>query len=77
MRAITRFEIPDGYSIKDVTTEYARFINNITLHLVKGTINEHEFNMNVPFINKFILKMKKMNMTQVKKWQYIALSVAI
>lgn len=59
VRAITRFEIPDGYSIKDVTTEYARFINNITLHLVKGTINEHEFNMNVPFINKFILKMKK------------------
>ena len=76
MCAITRFEIPDGYSIKDVTTEYARFINNIT-DLVKGTINEHEFNMNVPFINKFILKMKKMNMTQVKKWQYIALSVAI
>ena len=40
VRAITRFKIPEGYSIKDVTKEYAKFINNITLHIVKGTINE-------------------------------------
>lgn len=59
VRAITRFKIPEGYSIKDVTIEYAKFINNITLHLVKGTINEREFNMNLPFINKFILKMER------------------
>ncbi|ETJ23073.1 hypothetical protein Q604_UNBC18175G0001, partial [human gut metagenome] len=39
VRAITRFKIPEGYSIKDVTKEYAKFINNITLHIVKGTIN--------------------------------------
>ena len=26
---------------------------------VKGTINEREFNMNLPFINKFILKMER------------------
>lgn len=59
VRAITRFKIPEGYSIKDVTKEYAKFINNITLHIVKGTINEREFNMNLPFINKFILKMER------------------
>lgn len=59
VRAITRFTIPDNYSIQDVSREYAKFINNITLHLVKGTINEHEFNISLPFIHKFILEMKR------------------
>ena len=45
--------------MNDVTKEYAKFINNITLHLVKGTMNEQEFNMNLPLINKFILKMQR------------------
>lgn len=62
VRAITRFRIPEGYTMKDVTKEYARFINNITLHLVKGRINEHEFNMSLPLINTFILEMKKNNL---------------
>ncbi|MBL7584384.1 NAD(P)H-binding protein [Staphylococcus saccharolyticus] len=59
VRAITRFDIPEGYTMNDVTKEYAKFINNITLHLVKGTMNEQEFNMNLPLINKFILKMQR------------------
>lgn len=53
---MTRFRIPESYSIQDVTREYAEFINNITLHLVNGTINEHEFNIQLPLIRKCILK---------------------
>ncbi|MCE5089465.1 NAD(P)H-binding protein [Staphylococcus devriesei] len=59
VRAITRFKIPQSFSMRDVSREYADFINNITLHLVNGTINEDEFNIRLPFINQFILKMKK------------------
>ena len=33
VRAITRFKIPESYSMRDVTREYAEFINDITLHL--------------------------------------------
>lgn len=61
VRAMTRFRIPESYSIQDVTREYAEFINNITLHLVNGTINEHEFNIQLPLIRKCILKMKRDN----------------
>ena len=61
VRAMTRFRIPKSYSIQDVTREYAEFINNITLHLVNGTINEHEFNIQLPLIRKCILKMKRDN----------------
>ena len=58
LRAMTRFRIPESYSIQDVTREYAEFINNITLHLVNGTINEHG-NIQLPLIRKCILKMKR------------------
>lgn len=61
VRAITRFRIPESYSMSDVTKEYAEFINNITLHLVDGKINEHEFNIQLPLIKKPILKMKRDN----------------
>lgn len=61
VRAITRFKIPESYSMRDVTREYAEFINDITLHLIDGTINEHEFNIQLPLIKKFILKMTRHN----------------
>lgn len=59
VRAITRFKIPESYSMRDVAQEYAKFINDITLHLVNGNINEYEFNIRLPLINKFILKMER------------------
>ena len=61
VRAITRFKIPESYSMRDVTREYAEFINDITLHLIDGTINEHEFNIQLPLIKKCILKMTRHN----------------
>ena len=42
--------------MEDVSKTYAKFINNITLHLINGTINENEFNISLPFTNQFILK---------------------
>ncbi|PNZ65650.1 NAD-dependent epimerase/dehydratase family protein [Staphylococcus croceilyticus] len=59
VRAITRFKIPKSYSMRDVAQEYAKFINDITLHLVNGNINEYEFNIHLPLINKFILRMER------------------
>ncbi|MCJ1656557.1 NAD(P)H-binding protein [Staphylococcus sp. NRL 16/872] len=59
VRAITRIKIPESYSIRDVAQEYAKFINDITLHLVSGNINEYEFNIRLPLINKFLLKMER------------------
>ena len=45
--------------MEDVSKTYAKFINNITLHLINGTINENEFNISLPFTNQFILKMER------------------
>lgn len=45
--------------MRDIAQEYAKFINDITLHLVNGNINEYEFNIRLPLINKFILKMER------------------
>ena len=59
VRAISRFRIPENYSMEDVSKTYAKFINNITLHLINGTINENEFNISLPFTNQFILKMER------------------
>ncbi|RRD69019.1 MULTISPECIES: NAD(P)H-binding protein, partial [unclassified Desulfovibrio] len=58
VRAISRFKVPESYSIDDVSKIYANFINNMTLHLVNGNINEHEFNIKLPFTNQSILKME-------------------
>ncbi len=44
---------------KKSSKTYAKFINNITLHLINGTINENEFNISLPFTNQFILKMER------------------
>lgn len=58
VKAISRFKVPESYSIDDVSKIYANFINNMTLHLVNGTINKHEFNITLPFTNQSILKME-------------------
>ncbi|MBF2756774.1 NAD(P)H-binding protein [Staphylococcus sp. GDY8P57P] len=59
VRAISRFSIPANYSMEDVAKTYATFINNITLHLINGTINENKFDITLPFTNQFILKMER------------------
>ncbi|MGZ2590373.1 hypothetical protein ACUW81_000608 [Staphylococcus borealis] len=59
VRAISRFSIPANYSMEDVAKTYATFINNITLHLINGTINENKFDITLPFMNQFILKMER------------------
>ena len=58
VRAISRFKVPESYSIDDVSKIYANFINNMTLHLVNGNINGHEFDIKLPFTNQSILKME-------------------
>ncbi|GGI33915.1 NAD(P)H-binding protein [Staphylococcus chromogenes] len=58
VRAISRFKVPESYSIDEVSKIYANFINNITLHLVNGNINGHEFDIKLPFTNQSILKME-------------------
>ncbi|SUM47887.1 Uncharacterised protein [Staphylococcus chromogenes] len=50
--------MPESYSIDEVSKIYANFINNITLHLVNGNINGHEFDIKLPFTNQSILKME-------------------
>lgn len=58
VRAISRFKMPESYSIDDVSKIYANFINNMTLHLVNSNINGHEFDIKLPFTNQSILKME-------------------
>ncbi|KRG10819.1 NAD(P)H-binding protein [Staphylococcus sp. NAM3COL9] len=59
VRAITRIDIPNDYTINDIANEYAEFLRHFTFNFVKGEINDNYFEIKIPFLNKMLLLLEK------------------
>ena len=59
VRAISRVSLPQSVDMNALATTYAEFLNTITFYLVHSHLEDDLFTIQVPFLNKTLLRLKK------------------
>ncbi|NHM92620.1 MULTISPECIES: NAD(P)H-binding protein [Staphylococcus] len=59
VRAISRVSLPQTVDMNALATTYAEFLNTITFYLVHSRLEDDLFTIQVPFLNKTLLRLKK------------------
>lgn len=59
VRSISRVSLPQSVDMNVLATTYAEFLNTITFYLVHSRLEDDVFTIQVPFLNKTLLCLKK------------------
>ncbi|MFO3719724.1 NAD(P)H-binding protein [Staphylococcus felis] len=59
VRAISRVTFPNDMTMSNLVEIYAKFLNNMTLHVINCHLDDNHFTITVPFLNKELLLLQK------------------
>ncbi|AVP36038.1 NAD(P)H-binding protein [Staphylococcus felis] len=59
VRAISRVTFPNDMTMSNLVEVYAKFLNNMTLHVINCHLDDNHFTITVPFLNKELLLLQK------------------